>query len=105
MNNTITNINDNQNIKVGDTFVEVMWSDRNLWQVTRIEGKKIYAKRVKTKMKGWNGTAYPVKNKKGNYLLWGTESVFVKFRKYWKLNGCVVHLSWGATTGYRDPSF
>ena len=99
-------VNDNLNVKVGDTFAELMWSDRTLWQVTRIEGKKIYAKRVKTKIEDWtDGTQYPVKDENGNNLLWGGESVLTKPRKYWKKNGCTVHLSWGETTGYRDPSF
>lgn len=99
-------VNDNLNVKVGDTFAELMWSDRNLWQVTRLEGKNIYVKRVQTKMKDWtDGTEYPVKDENGNNLLWGNECVLTKPRKYWKLNRCTVHLSWGATTGYRDPSF
>lgn len=100
-------VNDNFNVKVGDTFAELMWTDRKLFKVVRLDGKKIIAKVVRTELKnGWeDGTEYPITDDKGEWVLDDTEHIVTKPRKYWKLDGRNVHLSWGATTGYRDPSF
>ena len=99
-------VNDNLNVKVGDTFAKLMWTDRNLYKVIRIEGKKIIAKEVDTFMKNWaEGTKYPKTDSNRNWILSGPERVITKPRKNWKMDGSTVHLSWGATEGYRDPSF
>lgn len=99
-------VNDNLNVKVGDTFAELMWTDRHLYKVIRIEGKKIIAKAVETFMKSWaEGTEYPKTDSNGNWILSGPECVITKPRKNWKMNGSTVHLCWGATEGYSDPSF
>lgn len=98
--------NDKHEIRVGDSFAELMWTDRHLWQVTAIDGKRMWAKRVRTYMEHWaDGTEYPVKDDAGKWELEGKEHCFTKPRKNWKMDGKDVHLSWGATTGYRDPSF
>lgn len=98
--------NSTHEIHVGDSFAELMWTDRTLWKVVRIEGKKMYAKRVATKMRHWEeGTQYPVTDDDGNWILEGHEVCFSKPRKNWRKGGEIVHLSWRAKTGYRDPSF
>ena len=94
-------------IKAGDTFAELMWTDRHLWVVTRVVSEKeFYAKAVDTECENYyDGTLYPVKNEDGSPKTVGEESHF-KFRyKNWWSDGVKVHLSFGATTGYRDPSF
>lgn len=93
-------------IKVGDTFAELMWTDRRLWIVTRVVNQRdFYAKWVKVEMKDWTeGTQYAVKDEKGEYVTEGAECRFRKPRKYW-YHGGKTHLAWGETTGYRDPSF
>lgn len=99
--------NRKEQIKVGDTFAELLWSDRTLYKVVGIEGKKILAKQVSTELRnGWeDGTEYPKVDEKGEWILCDTIYEITKPRKYWKMNGHTVHLCWGATTGYRDPSF
>jgi len=110
--------NKTHEIKVGDSFALLMWTDRSLWQVTKVISQtEFYAKRVETYMKDWtDGTCYPKTGDDGKWILWDEESKFKKSRKYWYEhcrygNGvfcktdCKAHFSWGATTGYRDPSF
>ena len=94
-------------IKVGDTFVELLWTDRTAYIVTRVVSQReFYAMRIKTQMKDWtDGTEYPVKDGKGNYITEGGESHFRRPRKYWKCGMGNVHLSWGEDCGYHDPSF
>ena len=68
--------NKTKEIKVGDTFVELLWTDRTAYIVTRVNNQRdFYAKRLKVEMKDW-------------YCGSGK-----------------VHLSWGEDCGYRDPSF
>lgn len=99
--------NRNENIKVGDTFAELLWTDRTAYIVTRVNNQRdFYAKRLKVEMKDWtDGTQYPVKDEKGAYITEGGECRFRKPRKYWRESGDRVHLSWGEDCGYRDPSF
>jgi len=94
-------------IKVGDTFVELLWSDRTAYIVTRVNNQRdFYAKRIKVEMKDWTeGTQYPLKDEKGAYITEGVEFRFRKPRKYWYCGSGKVHLSWGEDCGYRDPSF
>ena len=103
-------------INVGDTFAELLWTDRTLWVVTKvISDRKFVANRAKTYMENWaDGTEYPVKDENGKIVADGEPRTFTKKRKYWyrsihanapATDGHRVHLSWGATTGYRDPSF
>lgn len=94
-------------IKVGDTFVELLWTDRTAYIVTRVVNqKKFYAKRLQTYMIDWReGTKYPDKDAKGAYITTGEEVLFHKPRKYWYKGSGKVHLSWGEDCGFRDPSF
>lgn len=94
-------------IKVGDTFVELMWTDRHPYIVTRVVNqKKFYAKRLKTHIENWqDGTEYPDKDATGAYITQGGEVLFSKPRKFWRKSGDKVHLSWGEDCGFRDPSF
>lgn len=99
--------NKTKEIKVGDTFVELLWTDRTAYIVTRVINQHdFYAKRLKSKMKDWtDGTKYPVKDENGAYITEGDECRFRKPRKYWYCGSGKVHLSWGEDCGYRDPSF
>ena len=99
--------NKTKEIKVGDTFVELLWTDRTAYIVTRVNNQRdFYAKLLKVEMKDWtDGTQYPVKDEKGAYIAEGGEFRFRKPRKYWRRGGGKVHLSWGEDCGYRDPSF
>ena len=46
--------NRNEKIKVGDTFAELLWTDRNAYIVTRVNSQRdFYAKRLKVEMKDW----------------------------------------------------
>lgn len=92
--------------KVGDTFAELLWTDRNLWIIKSVKSNRDFiAERVETKMKDWtDGTEYPVVAD-GVIQTSGSPSHFTRPRKYWKCDGHTVHLSFGAKTGYRDPSF
>ena len=105
-------------IKVGDTFAELMWTDRTLWKVVEVVNQTEFsAERVITYMKDWtDGTTYPKRDDRGNILTDGHPVKFKKGRKYWyewhqNANGeyyktdSKVHFSWGKQTGYRDPSF
>ena len=95
-------------IRVGDTFAELLWTDRTLWKVTEVTNQKDFmAEQVETELKdGWeDGTEYPVRDADGNILTDGQPSRFTLKRKYWYRNGVRIHISWGATTGYTDPSF
>lgn len=94
-------------IKVGDTFAELLWTDRTAYIVTRVVNQlKFYAKKLKVKMENWqDGTEYPVKDEHGAYIAEGGEFCFSKPRKYWYCGGGKVHLAWGESCGYRDPSF
>ena len=107
INAAIENIGTRDGLKPGLTFAELMWTDRNLWVITRmVSEKEFYAKSVETECKDYyDGTEYPVKNEDGSLKTWGSESHF-KFRyKNWWADGAKVHLAFGETTGYRDPSF
>ena len=99
--------NRNEKIKVGDTFVELLWTDRTAYIVTRVVNQsKFYAKRLKTHMRDWQeGTKYPDKDETGAYIATGEELLFSKPRKYWRKSGGRVYLAWGEDCGYRDPSF
>jgi len=105
--------NKKDGMKVGDTFAELMWTDRTLWQVTEVvvPGRKFKAQRVETYMENWtDGTEYPREGADGKYILQGDETTFERKRKYWYRvggfgGGSRVHFSWGAKHGYRDPSF
>lgn len=99
--------NRTREIKVGDTFAELLWTDRNAWIVTRVNNQRdFYAKRIKVQMKHWTeGTQYPVKDENGAYIAEGEERRFRKPRKYWYYGTQKVHLAWGEDCGYRDPSF
>lgn len=93
--------------KVGDTFAELMWTDRTLWVITEVVSPKEFkAQRVETELKCWeDGTEFPKRDADGKFLTDGSTSTFKKPRKYWYCDGRRVSLSFGATTGYRDPSF
>ena len=100
--------NKTREIKVGDTFAELMWTDRHLWIVTNvISPREFVAERVQTEMRdGWqDGTEYPKTDAEGKYLTSGYPETFKRKHKYWYLGESRVRFSWGATTGYRDPSF
>lgn len=99
--------NKNAEIKIGDTFAELLWTDRTAYIVTRvINQRKFYAKRLKVHMTNWTeGTKYPDKDENGAYIAEGAEFLFSKPRKYWRKGYDKVHLSWGEDCGYRDPSF
>lgn len=100
--------NKTREIKVGDTFAELMWTDRHLWKVTEVVSQREFvAERVETELRnGWeDGTEYPKLDADGNMLTGGCQYTFKLKRKFWYLGGSRVHLSWGETTGYRDPSF
>ncbi len=94
-------------IKVGDTFAELLWTDRTAYIVTRVVNqRKFYAKELKVKMESWqDGTQYPVKDENGAYIAEGEEFCFSKPRKHWYCGGGKVHLAWGESCGYRDPYF
>lgn len=103
-----------ESIKPGDTFVELHWTDRTLWVVTKVVSQKeFFAKEAETYMKnGADGTEYPVMNDDGSIKLTGQEMHFKYIWKNWRVdnNGGrgvreVTHLSFGKTTGYRDPFF
>lgn len=114
-NALIENIGMKDGIKVGDTFAELQWTDRTLWVITWVapNGKEFMAKRAQTKMKDWtDGTEYPVRLEDGTIETVGSECFFkFRYRNWWGYsdtqmnNGEKVHLSFGETTGYRDPSF
>jgi len=110
--------NKSREIKEGDTFAILMWSDRSLWKVTKVVSQtEFYAERVETYMKDWaDGTEYPKRDESGNIVTSGQPVKYKKSRKYWyewwaNAQGvyykteCKVHFAWGETTGYRDPSF
>ena len=100
--------NRTREIKVGDTFAELMWTDRHLWKVTEVVGQREFvAERVQTELRnGWqDGTEYPKVDADGNMLTDGYPETFKLKRKFWYLGASRIHFSWGATTGYRDPSF
>ncbi len=107
--------NCNKSVKVGDTFVELLWTDRELYIVTAVESPtRFRAKTVKTVCKTFEeGTMYPVLDENGKMETEGDEEVFFKARKYWyrEINNnnyhskVKVHFSWGEKTGYRDPCF
>ena len=105
-------------IKVGDSFAILGWTDRTLYQVTEVVSQNEFsACKVDTYMKEWqDGTEYPNVGADGKWVLYGRTVKFKKCRKYWYEHwlgidgiphkmGRKVHFSWGATTGYRDPSF
>lgn len=96
-------------IKVGDSFAKLGWTDRYLYIVTEVRSpREFVAKRVRVEMKdGWqDGTEYPIVGEDGKWLTYdGEGEVFTKKRKYWYDGYSRVHFSWGATTGYCDPSF
>ena len=145
-NALIENIGIEGGLKPGDTFAELLWTDRTLWLITRvISDKEFFAARVKTEMKDWtSGIEYPVKDENGEMVLDGSECYFRFTYKNWRcsdvgymesffnreidkffkdtghlgddmqtaiLKFCrtkpasKIHLTFGATTGYRDPSF
>lgn len=93
-------------LKAGDTFAELLWTDRNLWIINLVKSNRDFtAKRVETKMRNWaDGTEYPVEID-GVIQTFGSPCHFTRPRKHWKCDGHTVHLSFGAKTGYRDPSF
>lgn len=100
--------NRTREIKVGDTFAELMWTDRHLWKVTEVVSQREFvAERVETELRnGWeDGTEYPKVDADGNMITSGRPETFKLKRKFWYLGESRIHLSWGATTGYRDPSF
>ena len=116
-----------QEIKVGDTFAELMWTDRRLWVITEVRGaKEFVAGWVETECKDVNaGTEYPVRDADGKFKTYmGEDAVFCFRRGNWykkevymgwdrkgkfKPNdskgwGRKVHLSFGMKTGYTDPN-
>ena len=108
INAAIENIGMRDGLKAGATFAELMWTDRHLWVVTRVVSQKeFFARRAQTKIEHWeDGTEYPVRDENGNILTYSNEETHFKFRyKNWWADGKKVHLAFGATTGYRDPSF
>lgn len=101
-------------IKVGTTFCELMWTDRNLWVVTRVvSDSEFYARRARTRMENWaDGTEYPVTDENGNIETWGDELRYrFSYRNWRRAHERLpkkmekVHLAFGEKTGYRDPSF
>jgi hypothetical protein len=119
-NALIENIGTEGGLKAGDTFAELMWTDRTLWVVTAAPKgenvKDFLAAQADTMMKDWtDGTEYPVRDEKGNIKYDpSSERYFVfRYRNWWcypdtrmqKGTGKKVHLSFGQATGYRDPSF
>ena len=95
-------------ISEGDTFCELLWTDRVLWVVTRTEGpNKFFAARVKTSMpNGWtDGTEVPILDDAGKVQHDGGEECYRFSHNKWKRNGNKVNLAFGETCGYRDPSF
>lgn len=95
-----------KDLKVGDMFCELLWTDRTLHVITEvINQKKFKAMRVKTQMKNWTeGTEYPEYDESGNLITEGAAMTFTfRYHNWW--NGTKVHLQFGATTGYTDPSF
>ena len=60
-------------IMVGVGVAELMWTDRNLLQVTAVIDDRTFAARdVEVKMECWqDGTQYPVKNHDGSWVLLG----------------------------------
>ena len=95
-------------IKAGDTFAELMWTDRHLWVVTRVVSEReFFARRAVTRMEHWaDGYEYPVKDESGNIqIVGGNDSRFLFRYRNWRKDGVKIHLAFGATTGYRDPSF
>ena len=111
INAAIENIGVKGGLKPGLTFAELMWTDRHLWVVTRVVSEKeFFARRVQTEMHHFaEGTEYPVKNEDGSLKTYGEESRFRFMYRNWRegniAHGRKVHLSFGADTGYRDPSF
>ena len=107
INAAIENIGTRDGLKPGLTFAELMWTDRDLWVITRVVSEKeFYACNVETACKDYyDGTCYPVRNEDGSLKTDGGESRFqFRYKNWW--SGCKkVHLSFGETTGYRDPSF
>ena len=93
--------------KVGEMFAELMWTDRELWVIVRVrDARMFWAKRVETELKCWqDGTEFPKRDADGNLVTTGELHTFTRPRKYWHCDGRRVSLSFGATTGYRDPSF
>ena len=99
--------------KVGDTFCELLWTDRNLYLITEvINDRKFKADRVHTFLKDGliDGTEYPQYDENGNIKTFGEPETYVfrynNWRKLARGNATrKVHLQFGATTGYRDPSF
>lgn len=106
-------------VKVGDTFARLMWTDRELWQVTEVVSPtKFKAMKVQTRCENeYKGTENPVYDEDGKMKLYeAREMLIVRKRKYWyavekdhegnfarKIGR--IHCTWGETTGYRDPSF
>jgi hypothetical protein len=121
--------NTTSNPKVGDTFAELLWTDRSLWVITEVRSpREFVAGWVETECKdGYEGTEYPVKNEDGSMKTYeGEDAVFTFRRHNWykkpiyngwdheknaprpntsKGWGEKVHLSFGESVGYRDPSF
>lgn len=92
----------------GETFCELLWTDRVLWIVTRTEGPgKFFAARVKTSMpNGWaDGTEVPILDDAGKVQHDGGEECYRLSRHKWKRNDHKVNLAFGQKCGYRDPSF
>ncbi len=103
----------------GDTFVELQWTDRTLWVITaaaKNSTKDFIAGMAETTMKDWTtGTEYPVRDEKGNIkIVEGSERYFVyRYHNWWcypdtrmqKGTGRKMHVAFGHSTGYRDPSF
>lgn len=93
-------------LKVGNTFAELLWTDRRLWVIKSVKSNRDFiAEMAETRMKDWtDGTEYPVVVD-GVIQTSGSPCHFTRPRKYWKCDGHTAHLSFGAKTGYRDPSF
>lgn len=99
--------NDRVCVCVGDTFSELLWSDRTLYIVTEVSKGGFSAIRVKTHMKNYyEGTCYPDIDENGKWMVLGSPETFRRDKRGWYTRGGHrVHISWGETTGYEDPSF
>ena len=110
-NAAIENIGVKGGLKPGLTFAELMWTDRELWVITRVVSEKeFYACEAETEMRHFaEGTEYPVRDENGNIKTFGPEVRFRFMYRNWRkgeiAHGIKVHIAFGATTGYRDPSF
>ena len=120
-----TPIGPQKELKIGDTFALLEWTDRTLYVVTHvINDKKFFAARVHTQIKSYEaGIEYPKYNEDGSIkIIPNSEMCFSLSWNRWRYSRITfeeysnnskiknkdnypIHIAFGYDTGYTDPSF